>query len=1094
MKKLNLLFTAILLLCCVGTAKAVEVTIDGIKYDIITDTKQATVISGDTKYAGDIVIPSEITYNNVTCSVTSIGESAFLGCWGLTSITIPNSVTSIGEKAFDGCYGLTSITIGSSVTSIGNGAFNGCNGLKEVHINDLVAWCNIDFEDSDANPLYYAHNLYLNNELITELVIPNGVTSIKNNAFFGCSGLTSVTIPNSVTSIGENAFYGCSKLTSITIPNSVTSIESYAFFECYGLTSVTIGNSVTSIGEKAFSWCKGLESIVVDPGNTKYDSRENCNAIIETESNALIAGCKNTVIPNSVTSIGYAAFSNCDGLTSITIPNSVTSIGYAAFSNCDGLTSVTIGNSVTSIGGYAFNSCSGLTSITIPNSVTSIGDWAFHNCYRLTSITIPNSVTSIGKNAFYNCDGLKTVINLSNLTFSKGSTDYGYIAYYANKVYNITNGSIEGDYIFDKLNNVNTLLFYLGNETELTLPADYKGEGYAIGENVFKDNKTITSIEIPNSVTSIRNSAFSGCSGLTSITIGSSVTSIGYGAFFYCDGLESIVVDPGNTKYDSRENCNAIIETESNALITGCKNTVIPNSVTSIGEQAFYNCEGLTSITIPNSVTSIGNYAFSNCSGLTSITIGSSVTSIGYMAFSYCSGLTSITIPNSVTSIDYNAFDSCDGLTSITIPNSVTSIGGGAFRNCKNLTDVYCFATNVPATRDEWGDYNPFEGSYPQYITLHVPAKAINSYKTAESWSEFGTIVALDDETINPEPEPEPNPVRQEINLTTEAGLPGYISSPHDHAVINPTSPSDQGGVAAMIDDDVNTHFHTAWENVPAGPHYFEIDMGEGNTIGKFSFDYVTRNNCTYDWAREFTIKGSNNGTNFELITVVDFGTNVKNGSSHSSEVLGSNDKTYRYLRFEVTNTNSIAGAVFRTYFHIAEFDLFAINDPQPKPEVKVCATPTISYNNGELAIECETTDAEFVTEVTSNDFNKFYSDKITFSATYNISVYATATGHDNSDTVNATLCWIECDCSANDNTSDVINVPAKAVLVTSNNGTININCALEGEVVELYTSDAVYIGNTTIENGCATIESGLSKGDIAIIKIAEKSIKVILN
>ena len=285
-------------------------------------------------------------------------------------------------------------------------------------------------------------------------------------------------------------------------------------------------------------------------------------------------------------------------------------------------------------------------------------------------------------------------------------------------------------------------------------------------------------------------------------------------------------------------------------------------------------------------------------------------------------------------------------------------------------------------------------------MKLHVPAEARYSYRTTEPWSEFGTIVALDDETI------------QEINLTTEAGLPGYISSPHDHAVINPTSPWDQGGVAAMIDDDVNTHFHTAWENVPTGPHYFEIDMGKGNTIGKFCFDYVTRNDCSNDWAREFTIKGSNNGTDFELITVVDFGTNAKYGSSHSSEVLGSNDKTYRYLRFEVTNTNSMEGAGFRTYFHIAEFDLFAIN---------------------------------------------------------------------------------ERDCSADDNT-DIINIPAKAVFVTSNNGTINISCSLEGENVAVYSSNAMYIGSTTIENGTATIESGLSKGDIAIIKIAEKSIKVILN
>ena len=493
MKKSNLLFTALLLMCCVGTAKAEEVYIDGIQYDVITKAKQATVISDVIKYSGKIVIPSEITYNNVTYSVTSIGSYAFERCSGLTSITIPNSVTSIGKGAF--AY---------------------------------------------------------------------------------CSGLTSITIPNSVTSIGERAFYSCSRLTSITIPNSVT-----------------------SIGDEAFSYC------------------------------------------------------------------------------------------------------SGLTSITIPNSVTSIEDYAFYKCSSLASITIPNSVTSIGKQAFQGCSG-----------------------------------------------------------------------------------------------------------------------------------LESIVVDPGNTKYDNRDNCNAIIETESNTLIKGCKNTVIPNSVTSIGEYAFSSCSGLTSITIPNSVKSIGNYAFSKC---------------------------------------------------------------------ENLADVYCLATDVPTTKSD-----AFKESYPEYMTLHVPAEAINSYKITAPWNSFDNIVAI-----------------------------------------------------------------------------------------------------------------------------------------------------------------------------IVE-----------KPK---CAAPVFEYYNGKLSFECETENAEFVTEVTNDYTGNYNSNAIALSATYNISVYATAEGYENSDIVNATLCWIECDCDADDNT-DIINIPAKAVLVTSNNGTINITCSLEGENVAVYSSNAMFIGSTTIENGCASIQSGLSKGNIAIIKIGEKSIKVILN
>ena len=267
---------------------------------------------------------------------------------------------------------------------------------------------------TSQNDDYFNYTTFTAGDLtIPSSVTYNGitysVTSIGNNAF-ECCALTSVTIPNSVINIGDGAFNRCYGLASVTIPNSVTSIGSHAFTWCTDLTSVTIPNSVTSIGFNPFSWCDSLTSITVDNGNTVYDSHNNCNAIIETASNTLIAGCQNTVIPNSVTSIGSEAFSGCSGLTSLTIPNSVTSIGSEAFSGCSGLTSLTIPNSVTSIGSKAFSGCSGLTSLAIPNSVTSIGDSVFYGCHGLTSLTIPNSVTGIGDFAFYECYNLAEVI------------------------------------------------------------------------------------------------------------------------------------------------------------------------------------------------------------------------------------------------------------------------------------------------------------------------------------------------------------------------------------------------------------------------------------------------------------------------------------------------------------------------------------------------------------------------------------------------------------------------------------------------------------------------------------------------------------
>ena len=258
---------------------------------------------------------------------------------------------------------------------------------------------------------------------ILVVVIEDGVTSINSGAFYECTSLTSVTIGSNVTSINSGAFYECTSLTSVTIPNSVTSIGEFAFYECSSLTSVTIPNSVTSIGNSALAYCSSLTSIFVENGNTVYDSRDNCNAIIETATNILITGCKNTAIPNSVTSIGDYAFSGCSSLTSVTIPNSVTSIGKSAFSRCSRLTLVTIPNSVTEIGRNVFQGCSRLTSITIGNSVTSIGDYAFNGCSRLTSVTIPNSVTSIGSNAFYECS------RLTSVTIGNSVTSIGYYAF-----------------------------------------------------------------------------------------------------------------------------------------------------------------------------------------------------------------------------------------------------------------------------------------------------------------------------------------------------------------------------------------------------------------------------------------------------------------------------------------------------------------------------------------------------------------------------------------------------------------------------------------------------------------------------------------
>ncbi len=386
--------------------------------------------SVDDVFNGDIIgIIDRNLYKNglltVPNGVTNIGDYAFNGCSGLTSITIGDSVKSIGDYAFNGCSGLTSITIPDSVTSIGKHAFNGCSGLTSVTIGDSVT----SIGD-------YAFDGYTG---LTSVTIGDSVTGIGDYAFNGCSGLTSVIIPDSVKSIGSHAFDGCTGLTSITFGDSVTSIGNFAFRGCSGLTSVTIPDSVKSIGNYAFNGCSGLTSITFGGSVTNIGAHafNGCSRLTSV------------IIPNSVTSIGGSAFRGCSGLRSITLPfvgatldgTSHTHFGYIfgassysnnnsylpaslkkviitapsknidsyAFFGCSGLVSVTVPDSVASIGNYAFRGCVGLASITIPDSVTSIGAHAFNGCTGLACVTIPNSVTSIGSYAFEYCTKLTDV-------------------------------------------------------------------------------------------------------------------------------------------------------------------------------------------------------------------------------------------------------------------------------------------------------------------------------------------------------------------------------------------------------------------------------------------------------------------------------------------------------------------------------------------------------------------------------------------------------------------------------------------------------------------------------------------------------------
>ncbi len=748
---------------------------------LVTTNKGYVFYTGQTSYLmGYIGNQTELAFPNMFMGKEySIYKYAFYDNEKLTSITIGTKTKAIGNYAFSNLVALRSldfralsmddlsnsnyvfdnagkalglkVTIGRNVTkipaylfcpatnssnstritslifeegsvckSIGSNAFYECDSIKEVYISDIAGWCNILFADQYSNPLYNGANIYVNEELVTELEIPSTIEEINDFVFSGAL-ITSVKIPNNVILIDKQAFSNCTSLTSVTMSDSVKTIRDsafryctsltsvkfeqgsvcesigrYAFSGCTSLTSITIPNSVTSMGSSAFLGCTSLTSATIE-GKIGDNAFYDCTSLT------------NVTIGDSVTSIGYEAFCNCTSLASIIIPDSLESIRTGAFYNCRSLAKIQVGennsyfqsidgdlydksgtmlilyatgknekafvipNGVTSIGCDAFYSCTSLTSVTIPNSVTSIGEHAFYGCTSLTSVTIPDSVTLIGISAFSGCYKLVEVYNLSSLDVSS-DFDYAKVIHTSLEEKSIL--ETVNDYIFMTWEGKYYLIGYVGSEKELTLPESYNGNNYEIYQYAFYLRDDITSVTIPNSVTSIGKYAFYNCTSLTSVTIPNTVTSIGYEAFYNCTNLYEVY---------NLSSLNITKDSTSNGYV-GYYARVIHIILDS--ESAFQNINDYIFM------TSNGKYYLMGYVGNdTEITLPESYNGNNYeiyqYAFYYRDDITKVTIPNSVTSIGDWAFYNCTSLTSITIPNSVTSIGSSAFSGCFKLVEVY---------------------------------------------------------------------------------------------------------------------------------------------------------------------------------------------------------------------------------------------------------------------------------------------------------------------------------------------------------------------------------------------------------------------
>ncbi len=690
------------------------------------------------------------------------GISPFAGIEELKTVSIGDMVTSLGDDLFNGCAGLQSLYMGAGLQSIGNNTFLGCTGLQHVEVKNLSAWCQYDFTDEGQNPLYYAKSLYVDGNLVTDLVVPSGVSAVKPYAFYGCASLKSLTIPSTVGMIGEGAFRECTALKSLTLEDggtlTFTDDDFNRPFRDAPLETLYLGRS---IAKKCFAEdLASLKKLTVGNNITEFEEEyfENCNKLEEVHVSNLSAWCRinfEDLLSNPL-SKAHKLYMSGSLMTDLAIPSDISAIKPYAFYGGECFTSLSLHDGMTDLGEYAFYGCSGLTSFDLPASISVLNRYVFAGCSGLETVTIPATVKNVYTSAFAKCTGIKQV------TFEDSQDDLEvklYFDYYPYNDYSagdlFENSVIEKMYVGRNITLENSsyrvaVSSYLSSLTisgNVTKIGNIFGSTSETGGNSQHPAFQELIIEDSDVPLLISEGAFLGINGsdyymyvgrnlkkdtefksspfsywLSSVELGPNVTEIIPYMFYECCRYTIY----GDVMYGLTEvSIDGDIESIGESAFADCGALAsfdMSDGVVYIGDDAFKNCEGLTYFDIPARVASMGASAFEGCTGLTSLRFesGSALGNIAARTFYGCTGLLSVNLPENITEIGESAFYGCTGLLSVNLPENITEIGESAFYGCTGLVSM-----SVPANVTSIGDNAFYDCSGMAMLSLGESLESI---------------------------------------------------------------------------------------------------------------------------------------------------------------------------------------------------------------------------------------------------------------------------------------------------------------------------------------------------------------------------------